>query len=202
MSALVDMAVRAAGLDRVRDARASGAPVSADDPIFEQCDLLALGALADQVRAHEVGDRVFIYVGAAPAASEADLVEVRVRDVEPGARGLRFLRDVAIARLTGPRGARVRIDWSQCGMELAQVALGFGASELLGIISDRRGLPIADDRTKKVKGVGAVAVSLLKRQELEGLLQRAGRRAEFVQETRHTPETSETREPREPVATP
>ena len=190
MSALVDVAVRAAGLEHVREARAAGSPVSLQDPILDRCDLLALGALADQVRVLEVGDLVRVHVGAPPemdARESATLVEVHVRDLDVGARGLRFLRDVAIARLTGPHGARVRIDWTECGMELAQVALGFGANELLGIIADRRGLPIADDRTKKVKGVGAVAVQLLKKQELEGLLQRAGRRTEFVQENRPRP---------------
>jgi len=187
MSALVDVAVRAAGLDRVREARTAGEPVSPGDPLLDQCDLLALGALADQVRVSEVGDGVRIFVGDPPASdatSGANLVEVHVRDIDVGMRGLRFLRDVAIARLTAPHGASVRIDWTECGMELAQVALGFGANELLGIISNRRGLPIAEDQTKKVKGLGAVAVTLLKKQELEGLLQRAGRRAEFVQETR------------------
>ena len=34
--------------------------------------------------------------------------------------------------ITGPRGARVRVDWTRCGLELAQVALGFGADELVG----------------------------------------------------------------------
>ncbi|WP_394831972.1 hypothetical protein LVJ94_36185 [Pendulispora rubella] len=178
MSTLVDMAVRAAGLERVREARASGAPVSSDDRIFETCDLLALGALADQVRVDEVGDLVRVHVG--EGSAEDQLVDVHLRDVDVGTRGLRFLRDVAIARLTAPKGARVRIDWTECGMELAQVALGFGANELVGIIANRRGLPIAEDSTKKVKGVGAVAVQLLKKQELEGLLQRAGRRTEFV----------------------
>lgn len=179
MSALVDLAVRAAGLESVRDARRAGELPDAGDPVFERCDLLALGAVADEVRAREVGDVVRVHVGS--AHDEGDVVEVHVRELDPTSRGLRFVRDVAIARITGPRGARVRIDWTECGMELAQVALGFGANELVGIIADRRGLPIADDRTKKVKGVGAVAVQLLKKQELEGLLARAGRRAEFVE---------------------
>ena len=75
--------------------------------------------------------------------------------------------------------ARVRIDWSECGLELAQVALGFGASELWGRIANRRGLPIAEGATKKVRGEGMVAVAALKKKELKDLLAMAGRTAVF-----------------------
>ena len=44
-----------------------------------------------------------------------------------------------IARITGPHAARVRVDWSEIGLELAQVALGFGASELVGPIANTPG---------------------------------------------------------------
>jgi hypothetical protein len=90
------------------------------------------------------------------------------------------LRRVATARITGPLAARVRVDWSEVGLELAQVALGFGASELLGPIANKRGLAIADDATKKVKGEGMVSLQHLKTQELAGLVRRSGRRVVIV----------------------
>jgi hypothetical protein len=62
---------------------------------------------------------------------------------------------------------------------LAQVALGFGASELSGPVVTRRGLPIAEDRTQKVKGAGLVSSQLLKKRELAVLVGMAGREAVF-----------------------
>jgi hypothetical protein len=99
---------------------------------------------------------------------------------------------VALARILGPKAARVRIDWSECGLELAQVALGFGASELLGPLANRRGLPIADGATKKVKGEGMVAVAALKKKELEDLLRMAGRTALFDSPHATRPEMEKT----------
>jgi 2-iminoacetate synthase ThiH len=113
-----------------------------------------------------------------------------------------MLRKVAIARITGPHAARVRIDWSESGLEVAQVALGFGASELLGPLANRRGLPIADDAVRKVKGQGMVEVQALKKKELATLLALAGRRAVFdgafeAAPAGHSEERSD-EEPREP----
>ncbi len=65
-------------------------------------------------------------------------------------------------------------------MELAQVALGFGASELVGPIANKRGLAIADDAEKKVKGAGMVSVQAMKQQELAGLVRRSGRRVVVI----------------------
>jgi 2-iminoacetate synthase ThiH len=145
---------------------------------LETADMLAVGALADAVRHEEVGDVVRIYANVRP---EADALAVDVKRGAAGdASGLRFLRDVAVARITGPIGARVRVDWAEIGLELAQVALGFGASELVGPIANKRGLAIADDATKKVKGAGMVSVQAMKQRELAGLVQRAGRRVVVV----------------------
>jgi hypothetical protein len=55
----------------------------------------------------------------------------------------------------------------------------------------RRGLPIADDRTQKVKGAGLVSSQLLKKRELAVLVRMAGREVVFVDgalETRAVPE--------------
>jgi 2-iminoacetate synthase ThiH len=91
-----------------------------------------------------------------------------------------FLRAVAVARVTGARAADVRVDWSEIGVELAQVALGFGANEIVGPIANKRGLAIADDATKKVKGEGNVSLQALKQRELAGLVRRSGRRVVVI----------------------
>jgi 2-iminoacetate synthase ThiH len=93
---------------------------------------------------------------------------------------MRFLRAVACARIVSSFAAPVRVDWSDAGIELAQVALGFGANELVGPIATKRGLAIADDAAKKVKGEGMVSLQRLKAQEIAGLVRRAGRRVVVV----------------------
>ena len=182
MSALAEEAIVREGLWPILEARRARdfEGVRAMAPALERADLLAVGALADVVRAEESGEVVRVYANVAPEES-ADAVEVR-RDRDAGAdgAGMQFLRAVAIARITGPRGARVRVDWSEIGVELAQVALGFGASELVGPIANKRGLTIADDATKKVKGEGMVSLQAMKQRELGGLVRRSGRQVVIV----------------------
>lgn len=189
MSVLTDRAIAAAGLAPIADARRAGdlARVRELAPLLDGVDLLALGALADRVRAEEVGDAVRVFANVAPD-SGPDVVAVSLADVAGGG-GLGILRRVAVARILGPRAARVRVDWSEVGLEVSQVALGFGASELVGPIANRRGLAIADGATVKVKGAGLVHAQALKKRELESLLVTAGRRAVFVSST--PPRTTE-----------
>ncbi len=179
MSALVERALAAAGLSAIADARACGdlARVLELSSVLETADLLAVGALADRVRAEESGDVVRVFANVA-ADTGPDVVTVSLEGDARG--GFAILRRVAVARVTGPFAARVRVDWSESGLEIAQVALGFGASELVGPIANRRGLPIADGSTVKVKGEGMVGVATLKKKELASLLALAGRRALFV----------------------
>ena len=180
VSALVDRALEAAGLLDVASAREEGRldAVRGARSRLEMADLLALGALADRVRAREVGDVVRVYANVAPgAANGADVVMVHAQP-----EGLAFLRATAIARITGPFAARVRVDWTSVGLELAQVALGFGASELLGIIATKRGLPLAEgDMSGSGKKSAQVSSQVVKQRELEGFIERSGRRALFVQ---------------------
>jgi hypothetical protein len=182
VSALVDRAIDAAGLTDVLEARRAGLASGVDVARLRAADLLALGALADRVRADEVGDEVLVDTrgdeGAATGA--AGLV---VLPPEGGAlTGLELLREVAIARITGPRGARVRVDWTLCGLELAQIALGFGASELAGRIADKRGLPLAEGAKLGVLGKKSrlELAETVKRRELEGFVRRAGRTPLFA----------------------
>ena len=131
-------------------------------------DLLAVGALADVIRSEEAGAVVRVYANVRPEPS-ARAIEVRRANGEGAGAGagagIQFLRAVAIARIPGPQAAEVRLDWAEVGIELAQVALGFGASELVGPIATKRGLAIADDATKKVKGEGMVSLQAMKQRE-------------------------------------
>ncbi len=145
-------AIDRAGLVDVREARQRGdrAALEAAIPRLESADLLAVGALADVARVEDVGDDVRIHLRGAPP----DLVLLR-------GTGLDLLRRVAIARIT--RGARIAVDFTDCGFELAQVALGFGASELVGTAANKRGLPLENGAKRE--------------SEIEGLVTRCRRRA-------------------------
>jgi 2-iminoacetate synthase ThiH len=180
MSTLVADAIARAGLADIASARHEGdfARIEAQLETLRAADLLALGALADRVRKDEVGDIVRVYTNAMPEAGP-DVVDMHAAGLEAKA-GIAFLRAVAIGRITGPRAAKVRVDWSKIGLELAQVALGFGASELVGPISSKRGLAIADSAEKKVKGQGMVSLQKMKQQEIAGLVRQAGRRVVIV----------------------
>jgi 2-iminoacetate synthase ThiH len=180
MSALLEQAIVREGLAPVLEARRCGdiAAVRAMATSLTRADLLAVGALADLVRSEEVGVVVRVYANVRPEPSE-HAVEVHRTAAGDGA-GMEFLRAVAIARITGPRAAAVRVDWSEVGIELAQVALGFGANELVGPIANKRGLVIAEDSTKKVKGEGMVSLQTMKQREIAGLVRRSGRDVEMI----------------------
>ncbi len=178
MTPIVLQAIEAAGLGDVLVARRAGdlPAVRASEARLVVADLLAVGALADAVRAEEVGDVVRVHTGAQRPRLDPGVL------LGADAGGLDLLRRVAIARLTAPRGAVVAVDWAAAGFEIAQVALGFGADALVGPVQSRRGLPIAEDAAKKVKGQGMVAVATLKKQEIAGIIRRTGRRPLFDDE--------------------
>jgi hypothetical protein len=178
MTSLVDRAIEAAGFGGIAAARRAGTSIEAYLPRLRAADLLVLGALADRIRAAEVGPEVRIYAGEAPAG-EARVVVLPPEDATLA--GLDLLREVAVARVAGPLGAHVRVDWSRCGLELAQVALGFGADELVGLIATKRGLPIADGT---LTGVGKKSrhelLDVVKRRELAQCVERGGRVPVFI----------------------
>lgn len=206
MSALVERALRDAGLDEVLAARRAGAVSAALVERLRASDLLVLGALADRVRAEEVGEGVRIYGAGADAGAGAGADAVSdpgVVTLPPDGHeisGLDLLREVAIARAAGPRGLRVRVDWTRCGLEIAQIALGFGANELAGRLATKRGLPLAEG---DMLGVGKKsrmqAADVVKRKELEGFVRRAGRVPSFEAPSgaREAEATEETEDPRE-----
>jgi 2-iminoacetate synthase ThiH len=172
-------AIEAAGLSplfaqRRRGAIADGASLD----LLRGADLLALGALADLIRSEEVGDEVRMYVPP-PAGAEDHVVILPLEGRE--VTGLELLREVAVARVTGPRSARVRIDWTRCGLELAQVALGFGANELAGHLSTKVGALIAEgDLTGVGKKSRLQLATVAKKRELGAFVRRAGRVPVFV----------------------
>jgi hypothetical protein len=178
VSVLVDRALDAAGLTTVLVSRRAGLKIDGSAAGLRDADLLALGALADRIRAEEAGDEVRIYLG--EPADDDDRVLV-VPNEASDVTGLELLREVAIARIAGPRRARVRVDWARCGLELAQVALGFGADELVGRVVNKRGLPLAEGELLGVgKRSALLPAEVVKRNELAGFVVRAGRRPLFV----------------------
>jgi hypothetical protein len=179
MSILVDRAIENAGLDDVLVKRREGRERTIDVSRLRGADLLVLGALADRIRAEEVGPQVRIVTAA--ICSEPGVATVPPGGVEM--TGLELLRRVAILRLTGSRGATVRVDFGRCGLELAQIALGFGANELMGRIVSKSGAAFAEGA---LMGVGKKSrlelADIVKRREIEGFVRLAGREPVFVDE--------------------
>ncbi len=178
MTRFIEQAIARAGLGDVVPARQRGdlhqvcralESAAADKPI----DLLILGALADAIRVAESGDAVRVHDD---ARAGDGIVWIE------GDSDLELLRAVAVARITGPVAAKIGVDWGRSGLEVAQVALGFGASELTGPITRKSGALIREDELKKVKGRGMVAATALKRREIAALVRNAGRVCEFENE--------------------
>ena len=180
MSRFVEESIAKAGLLPVLAAHRAGDldAVRASIASWSAADLLILGAVADVVRTEDVGQTVHVHERSGPAGSPSPEV-IWVEPVK-GASELDVLRAVAIARIGAGKGARIGVDWSQCGMELAQVALGFGASDLRGPITRKSGLPIYEDEKLKVKGQGMVELRSIKKREIAALVTHAGRLPIFV----------------------
>ena len=178
MSSFVEQSIAKAGLLQVLTAHRAGDLVALERAraTWSGADLLLLGAIADIVRAEDSGDTVSIHeqYGGAHGADVTWVAPVK------GASEIEILRAVAAARIAGTKAARIGVDWSQCGMELAQVALGFGASDLRGPITRKSGLPIYEDETRKVKGQGLVELRSIKKREIAALITHAGRLPVFV----------------------
>jgi hypothetical protein len=182
----VEEAIARAGLTPVLEARRSGdlETVRASVTTWGAADLLALGAVADSIRVDDVGEVVRIHERTRVAADAGDASSTDVAWVEtsPDASELDFLRAVAIARIAARKSARIGVDWGQRGMELAQVALGFGASDLRGPITRKSGLIILEGEKLKLKGQGMVELRSIKKQEIGALVTHAGRLPVFVDE--------------------
>jgi len=167
-SKLVMDRLDAAGLGSLLAARAEGrVPGGESMAGVVAADMLLLGAAADIARRRELGVEATIYVPCAP--SDGD----RCRVLRPirGEGGTAFLRRVAGLRLGGAIGLEIVIDFSDLGVETAQLALAFGGSGLAGPIAARRGLPMAELDAQR---------GLVKRREITAYVERAGYRPRFV----------------------
>ncbi|HEY8079425.1 MAG TPA: hypothetical protein VIF62_35080 [Labilithrix sp.] len=173
MTRFLDEAIARAGLMPVLAARRAGdfETVRATVASWRGADLLAIGAVAELARIADVGDAVRIH-----AASASDVAWIEASSE------LALLREVAVARIAN--GGRIGVDWTRHGLELAQVALGFGASDLRGAITKKSGLPILATEGRRVKGEGVVDLASLRRREIARLVSCAGRKAVFVDDVR------------------
>ena len=179
MTPLVERALSNAGLLVVLDARASGdeAHLAALRPLLESADWMLLGALADVVRDREVGRAVRVFANEPLDHGSACIDLEGPRDDA----GIPFLRRVALARVFSPLNARIRVGWDGLGLEFAQVALSFGASELFGAIRFKDGeLVTVDALLGHGKKSRLQPAQLVKRREIARFLARARRTALFA----------------------
>jgi 2-iminoacetate synthase ThiH len=172
-SKLVTRALEEQGLlsilaSREHGQRATGAQV---EKVLGRADVLALGAAADIARRRECGNEAHVYVPSPPLTPPPASASLLVIDARESARGTALLRKIAVLRLTGEIGARIVVDWGAVGLEIAQVALCFGATDLAGPIASRRGLPMLDSEDQKKQ---------VKRREIAGYVERAGFRPVFI----------------------
>jgi hypothetical protein len=179
MTRFVEQAIARAGLSSVMPARARGDIDSVRVLLASlgEVDLLTIGAVADAIRTAEAGDVVRVH-SSPPSADAAE-----VHWIVDAKSELALLRQVALARVTGPAASRIGVDWGRHGLELAQVALGFGATDLTGPITRKSGLLISEDELKKVKGQGMVQRAALRRREIAALIHNAKRSCEFADES-------------------
>jgi hypothetical protein len=199
VSRFVDEAIAKAGLAPVRAAHEAGDvdTLRATVASWGKADLLVLGAVADAVRVADVGATVRIH-----EVTSGDDLQGHVTWVTApaGASELDFLRAVAVARVAAKRGARIGVDWSERGMELAQVALGFGASDLRGPITKKSGLPILEGERLKLKGQGMVELRSIKKRDLAALVTHAGRTPVFAEDEHADSPRTEARDSSHEVA--
>jgi len=180
----IEQAIDRAGLMPIFSLREEGNLDAVRALLKPDTDLLVLGAIADLVRARENGDVVRVHPAA--DAAEPSVMWIRRNDLSE----LDLLRAVAIARITTESGTKIGVDWSEHGLELSQVALGFGATDLTGPITKKAGTLISADDLKKVKGEGMVASSALKRKEIAALIRNAGRECVMTDEEARNPAPS------------
>lgn len=131
-------------------------------------DLLLLGGLADRMRRFERGDVVRLHL-------QAPKDEVVAFDSAED--GHAFLRRVANARLT--TGGVIRVDADAVSLQLAQLALTFGADELVVRI-DKLSLEVFAPNADASGAAREDEKRILRERELVALIRAAGRVARVV----------------------
>jgi 2-iminoacetate synthase ThiH len=168
MGRLLDAAIAGAGISDIAERALRGETLLEADLVrLRAADVLVLAGLADAVRARHRGDDVRMFgTEAVRRADDVVRVELAVGGAE-GVTGQELLVQVALARLAAPANKSIAISYEQIGIELAQTALAFGADALIGDLSTKRTLPLLD---------GPAA----RREEITGLIERAGRNVRFM----------------------
>ena len=170
MGRMLTRAIEAAGLTRLAERALEAAGLdNAALAHLREADRLVGAGLADAVRARQRGDEVQLHTRETAARAPG----LRVLDLDvgrpDGPTGQEALIEVAFARLSAPGAHGIAVDFEQVGLELAQTALAFGADALCGDLTTKRTLPLLE---------GASA----RRAELEGLVERGGRRVQWCVE--------------------
>jgi hypothetical protein len=163
-------AIQAAGLSDLAERALGGAGLPALDlERLRKTDLLLVAGLADLVREKFRGDEVRIVTSSGAREPSLVLVEPSAGEREK-LTGAELLVEVALVRLRTPGDRSVGVSFDTLGLELAQTALLFGADVLFGDLGGKRTLPLLDGPEKR-------------KQELSGLIIRAGRSPRFVEAT-------------------
>jgi 2-iminoacetate synthase ThiH len=162
-------AIERAGLSELAERALAGRGLDASDvATLRASDLLLVAGLADAVRERHRGDEVRLLTPE-QARLQPDLLRLQLDAGRPdGPTGQELLFEIAIARLATPAERGIAVGLEQLGLELAQTALAFGADSLIADLGSKRTLPLLD---------GPAA----RREEITGLLQRAGRRLKVVE---------------------
>lgn len=169
---LVRRALERAGLVAIAERVLAGASLDAAElELLRHADVLAVAALADLVRERTQGELVkLLDLGVSPESALGDVAWARpLLGASEGPTGLDVLREIALVRLSAPADRAVAVSFDLLGEGLAQAALTFGASVLVGTMTRRATLPLADDAGARVK-----------KADLLGRVQRAGRQARWL----------------------
>jgi 2-iminoacetate synthase ThiH len=166
---MLERGLAQAGLTELGARALRGQGLSAADlDVLARADLLLVCGLADAVRRVHRGDEVRL-LNSAAAGRAPDLVRLNLDAGRgDGPTGEELLRDIALARLAAPCAQGIAVSFDQLGLELAQTALAFGADALWGELDGKRTLPLLGNQQAR-------------RSEIEGLIERSGRRPIWVE---------------------
>ena len=161
---MLERALAQAGLSELGARALQGEGLSgADLATLALADLLLVAGLADALRRKERGDDVRL-LSTQAAGRAVDFVRLQLdAGRSDGPTGEELLREIALARLATPGTKGIALSFDHVGLELAQTALAFGADALWGELDGKRTLPL-------------LGSSGARRQEIEGLIARSGRR--------------------------
>lgn len=192
-TSLTHRALVRAGLAEVLEARLD--PPRAGDAratiaaSIDRVDTLLLGAMADRVRELERGEVARIYLET-PLENDPSKLLVAAPSWRARDGGLAFVRAVATARLLAPTGVSLLVDVDRVGIQLAQLALAWGADAWLVSLS-ALALPVAEDDADgaadvlvalgKKSSIDDAERSVLKERELGGLIRQARRHPSIVE---------------------